>query len=158
MLKSFFVCVYFFTMQKYGLPESRIHATYFTGDTSSGLSPDNESKTALQKCIGEERILPSMSKEDFWMSGETGPCGPSVGIFVDGSNSQDGVNGKFIEISRTVFVEFNRQADGVLSPLQAKHIITGINLQCLAAILQKKESLYELDDYDNIIDCISSGQ
>jgi alanyl-tRNA synthetase len=43
-----------------------------------------------------------------------------------------------------------------LSPLQAKHIITGINLQCLAAILQKKESLYELDDYDNIIDCISS--
>jgi hypothetical protein len=62
MLKSFFVCVYFFTMQKYGLPESRIHATYFTGDTSSGLSPDNESKTALQKCIGEERILPSMSK------------------------------------------------------------------------------------------------
>ncbi|PVH62305.1 hypothetical protein PAHAL_3G263200 [Panicum hallii] len=99
--------------KKYGLPESIIHATYFSGDTSSGLSPDNESKTALQKCIGEERILPSMSK-------------------------------------------FNRQADGVLSPLQAKHIITGINLQCLAAILQKKESLYELDDYDNIIDCISS--
>jgi alanyl-tRNA synthetase len=39
------------------------------------------------------------------MSGETGPCGPSVGIFVDGSNNQDGVNGKFIEISRIVFVE-----------------------------------------------------
>lgn len=47
--------------------------------------------------------------------------------------------------------QFDRQADGVLGPLQAKHVLTGINLECLAAILRKKESHYELDVYTDVL-------
>lgn len=49
-------------MQKYKLPQSRIYASYYSGDTSSGLSSDNESKNTLQKYLAEERIMPAMSK------------------------------------------------------------------------------------------------
>jgi alanyl-tRNA synthetase len=51
-----------FNMQKYKLPLHGIYASYFSADTSSGLSPDNESKSILQKYLAEERIRPSMSK------------------------------------------------------------------------------------------------
>ncbi|KAM0832622.1 hypothetical protein ACQ4PT_064776 [Festuca glaucescens] len=148
--------------QKYELPQHGIYASYFSADTSSGLSPDNESKSILQKYLAEERIRPSMSKADYWITGETGPCGPCLGIFFDRSASQDGVgsvmnktDSKFIEICRLVFVEFNRQADGVLEPLQNKHVLTGINVECLAAILQNKETHYELDVYDDVLTHIS---
>ncbi|ONM02490.1 Alanine--tRNA ligase [Zea mays] len=144
--------------EKYKLPQSRIYASYFSGDMSSCLSSDDESRNTLQKYIGAERILPSMSKVDFWMPGETGPCGPCIGFFLDCSDNNDGVDsvrnitdGKLVEICRLVFVEFDRQADGVLEPFQAKHVLTGINLECLAAILQKKESHYDLDVYAYVI-------
>lgn len=144
--------------KKYKLPQCRIYATYFSGDMSSCLSSDSESKNTLQKYIGEERIVPSMSKADFWMTGETGPCGPCIGFFFDCSDSQDGVGSvmnitddKFVEICRLVFVEFDRQANGVLGPLQAKHVVTGINLECLAAILQNKKSHYDLDVYADVL-------
>lgn len=52
----------FFNMQKYKLPQSRIYASYFSGDMSSCLSSDDESRNTLQKYIGAERILPSMPK------------------------------------------------------------------------------------------------
>lgn len=144
--------------EKYKLPQSRIYASYFSGDMSSCLSSDDESRNTLQKYIGAERILPSMSKVDFWMAGETGPCGPCIGFFHDCSDNNDGVDSvrnitdaKLVEICRLVFVEFDRQADGVLEPFQAKHVLTGINLECLAAILQKKESHYDLDVYAYVI-------
>ncbi|PWZ54471.1 Alanine--tRNA ligase [Zea mays] len=92
------------------------------------------------------------------MAGETGPCGPCIGFFLDCSDNNDGVDsvrnitdGKLVEICRLVFVEFDRQADGVLEPFQAKHVLTGINLECLAAILQKKQSHYDLDVYAYVI-------
>ncbi|KAL5681793.1 hypothetical protein ACJX0J_008178, partial [Zea mays] len=95
---------------------------------------------------------------DFWMADETGPCGPCIGFFHDCSDNNDGVdsvrnitNAKLVEICRLVFVEFDRQADGVLEPFQAKHVLTRINLECLAAILQKKESHYDLDVYAYVI-------
>ncbi|KAK3150539.1 hypothetical protein QOZ80_3AG0234470 [Eleusine coracana subsp. coracana] len=150
--------------KKYKLPQSKIYATYFSGDISSSLSSDNESKNTLQKYIGAERIVPSMSKADFWMAGETGPCGPCIGFFFDCSDNHDSVgsvrditDGKFVEICRLVFVEFDRQADGVLGPLQAKHVLTGINLECLSAILQNKESHYDLDVYTDVISDIFSS-
>ncbi|WVZ95630.1 hypothetical protein U9M48_041364 [Paspalum notatum var. saurae] len=99
-----------------------------------------------------------LTEVDFWMAGETGPCGPCIGFFLDCSDNSDGIgsvrsitDGKLVEICRLVFVEFDRQADGVLEPLQAKHVLTGINLECLAAILQKKESHYDLDVYADVI-------
>lgn len=92
--------------------ETRIYASYFSGDMSSCLSSDDESRNTLQKYIGAERILPSMSKVDFWMAGETGPCGPCIGFFLDCSDNDDGVDfvrnitdGKLVEICRLVFVE-----------------------------------------------------
>ncbi|XP_022680020.1 alanine--tRNA ligase-like [Setaria italica] len=58
---------------------------------------------------------------------------------------------KFVEICRLVFVEFDRQADDVLGLLQAKHVLTGINLECLAVIFQNKESHYDLDVYADVL-------
>ncbi|GJN09020.1 hypothetical protein PR202_ga26987 [Eleusine coracana subsp. coracana] len=86
-----------------------------------------------------------LSKADFWMAGETGPCGPCIGFFFDCSDNHDSVG------------SFDRQADGVLGPLQAKHVLTGINLECLSAILQNKESHYDLDVYTDVISDIFSS-
>ena len=109
--------------------------------------------------IGDNKGARYMS-DNFWMMGDTGPCGPCTEIFYDhgpdvaggppGSAEQDG--DRYIEIWNNVFMQFNRTEDGVMHPLPKPSVDTGMGLERLAAVLQHVHSNYEIDTFVNLID------
>ena len=99
------------------------------------------------------------ASDNFWAMGDTGPCGPCSEIFYDhgdhiwgglpGSPEEDG--DRFIEIWNNVFMQFNRTADGVLHPLPAPSVDTGMGLERISAVLQHVNSNYEIDLFQNLL-------
>ena len=108
--------------------------------------------------IGDNKGARYMS-DNFWMMGDTGPCGPCTEIFYDhgpdvaggppGSPEQDG--DRYIEIWNNVFMQFNRTEDGVMHPLPKPSVDTGMGLERLAAVLQHVHSNYEIDTFVNLL-------
>ncbi|HEU6455575.1 MAG TPA: alanine--tRNA ligase, partial [Roseateles sp.] len=108
--------------------------------------------------IGDNKGARYMS-DNFWMMGDTGPCGPCTEIFYDhgpdvaggppGSAEQDG--DRYIEIWNNVFMQFNRTEDGVMHPLPKPSVDTGMGLERLAAVLQHVHSNYEIDTFVTLI-------
>jgi alanyl-tRNA synthetase len=108
--------------------------------------------------IGDNKGARYMS-DNFWMMGDTGPCGPCSEIFYDhgpdvaggppGSPEQDG--DRYIEIWNNVFMQFNRTEDGVMHPLPKPSVDTGMGLERLAAVLQHVHSNYEIDLFQNLL-------
>jgi alanyl-tRNA synthetase len=108
--------------------------------------------------IGDNKGAPYAS-DNFWQMADTGPCGPCTEIFYDhgaeipggppGSPDEDG--DRFIEIWNLVFMQFDRAADGTLSPLPAPCVDTGMGLERLAAVLQHVHSNYEIDLFRHLI-------
>lgn len=108
--------------------------------------------------IGDNKGARYMS-DNFWMMGDTGPCGPCTEIFYDhgpevaggppGSAEQDG--DRYIEIWNNVFMQFNRTEDGVMHPLPKPSVDTGMGLERLAAVLQHVHSNYEIDTFANLL-------
>ncbi|WP_372809751.1 alanine--tRNA ligase [Litorivivens sp.] len=100
-----------------------------------------------------------LDEDNFWQMGDTGPCGPSSEIFYDhgpdvpggppGSPDDDG--DRYIEIWNLVFMQFNRDASGELSPLPNPSIDTGMGLERIAAVMQGVHSNYEIDLFQNLI-------
>jgi len=122
--------------------------------------------------IGDNKGAPYAS-DNFWTMGDTGPCGPCTEIFYDhgadiwggppGSPEEDG--DRYIEIWNNVFMQFNRTADGVLHPLPAPSVDTGMGLERISAVLQHVHSNYEIDLFQNLlsaaataIGCTNEGQ
>ena len=99
------------------------------------------------------------ASDNFWMMGDTGPCGPCTEIFYDhgedipggppGSPDEDG--DRFIEIWNNVFMQFNRDENGVMHPLPKKSVDTGMGLERISAVLQHVHSNYEIDLFVNLI-------
>ncbi|MFC0709158.1 alanine--tRNA ligase [Azorhizophilus paspali] len=108
--------------------------------------------------IGDNKGAPYAS-DNFWAMGDTGPCGPCTEIFYDhgpeiwggppGSAEEDG--DRYIEIWNNVFMQFNRTADGVLHPLPAPSVDTGMGLERISAVLQHVHSNYEIDLFQNLL-------
>jgi alanyl-tRNA synthetase len=108
--------------------------------------------------IGDNKGGRYMS-DNFWMMGDTGPCGPCTEIFYDhgeeipggppGSPNEDG--DRYIEIWNNVFMQFNRTEDGVMHPLPKPSVDTGMGLERLAAVLQHVHSNYEIDTFVNLL-------
>ncbi|MEN6386292.1 MAG: alanine--tRNA ligase [Phycisphaerales bacterium] len=146
--------------QRWGIDPSRLHATYFQGDESEGIDADEEARNFWLRFLPDERIHKGNKKDNFWEMGETGPCGPCSEIHYDGTEDKSGAafinkdNPNVIEIWNLVFIQFNRDTTGNLSPLPAKHVDTGMGLERITRILQGKQSNYDTDLFTQILNAI----
>ncbi|MDD1436843.1 alanine--tRNA ligase, partial [Dolichospermum sp. ST_sed10] len=119
----------------------------------SVFEEDDEAFTIWRDTIGvnEKRIKRMGADDNFWVSGATGPCGPCSEIYYDfhPERGEDHIDleddTRFIEFYNLVFMQYNRDAAGNLTPLQNKNIDTGMGLERMAQILQKKPNNYETD-------------
>ncbi len=138
-------------VNRWGFPPDRLYATYFGGDdgvshvgnAARGKIPaDTEARDLWLRYLPANQIVPGNRKDNFWMMGDTGPCGPCSEIHVDLTPNKTGaslVNAgspHCIEIWNLVFIQFNANADGSLSPLPAKHVDTGMGFERVCGILQ----------------------
>ena len=140
--------------REFGLPADRLWVTVY--------AEDEEAYDIWAKEIGvpAERIVrigdnkgARYASDNFWMMGDTGPCGPCSEIFYDhgpeiaggppGSPDEDG--DRYIEIWNNVFMQFNRDAAGVMHPLPKPSVDTGMGLERITAVLQHRHSNYEID-------------
>ena len=150
----------------YKLPKDRLYVTIFTGDAKENLAFDQEAYDFWKKYIAEDRILKGNKKDNFWEMGDTGPCGPCSEIHIDLRSEEERkkVDGKtfvneshpqVIEIWNNVFMEFNRMADGSLQKLPAQHVDTGMGFERLCMALQGKQSNYDTDVFQPLIQFIA---
>ena len=150
----------------YKIPADLIYVTVFEGDAKDGVPRDEESIEIWKKHIAQERIILASKKDNFWEMGDTGPCGPCTEIHVDLRSDAErlAVNGltlvnndhpQVIEIWNNVFMQFNRKADGSLEPLPSTHVDTGMGLERLAMALQGKQSNYDTDLFQTLIQFVS---
>lgn len=149
----------------YQLPKERLYVTVFGGDEGDNLDVDQEAYDYWKTIIDENRILYGSKKDNFWEMGDTGPCGPCSEIHID-LRPEDEVAKKpgkdlvnedhplVVEVWNLVFMEFNRQANGSLKNLPAKHVDTGMGFERLCMAIQSKQSNYETDVFTPLIEAI----
>ncbi|MHC4984643.1 MAG: alanine--tRNA ligase, partial [Planctomycetota bacterium] len=144
----------------WSLPKDRLYATVFEGDKADGLAPDEEAENLWRELtdIDPTHIFRGNKKDNFWEMGETGPCGPCSEIHIDLTEDKSGgplVNAghpSVIEIWNLVFIQFDRDQAGALSPLPAKHVDTGMGFERVSMVLQGKRSNYATDLFVPIIE------
>ena len=129
------------------MPADKLVVSIFKGE--NGIPRDDEAYDIWRSLgVPANRILELGSDDNFWQMGDTGPCGRCSEIyFVRGGTGAD----PEIEIWNNVFMEFERSAEGVLTPLPAPSIDTGMGLERITAVLQKKESNYDTDVFMPIL-------
>jgi alanyl-tRNA synthetase len=147
-------------IQGFGFRPEDVWVTVFGGDEVLGLGPDEEA-IELWKGIGvpRQRIVECPRSENFWQAGPTGPCGPCSELYLDRGlafGKEDdlpgGENERFLEFWNLVFMTFKQGPPDTLTPLPARNIDTGLGLNRLAAILQGKESIFETDQFQPLIE------
>lgn len=150
----------------YKIDPNRLYITYFEGDEKEGLEKDQEAYDLWKQFLPESHILPGNKKDNFWEMGETGPCGPCSEIHYDNRSEEERgarsgaelVNAddpQVIEIWNNVFMQFNRLKDGSLQPLPNKHVDTGMGFERLVRVLQGKNSNYDTDVFQPLIQFIA---
>ncbi len=146
----------------WGLDKSRLHATVFGGDQEYGIDADNEAAQLWTKVtdIDPQHVHRFGKKDNFWMMGDTGPCGPCTEIHIDRTPKKTGgklVNkgdARVMEIWNLVFIQYNRDEKGILTPLPAKHVDTGMGFERVTAVLSGKESNYDTDVFAPLMTAI----
>ena len=142
------------------LPQDRLYVTVYAEDDEAygiwtkdiGLAPERVIR------IGDNKGARHAS-DNFWMMGDTGPCGPCTEIFYDhgpeipgglpGTPEEDG--DRYIEIWNNVFMQYNRDEAGILHPLPRPSVDTGMGLERISAVLQGVHSNYDIDLFQNLI-------
>lgn len=137
------------------LPKDRLYATVFQDDD------DAYELWRTVTDIDPSHIQRHGKKDNFWEMGETGPCGPCSEVHIDLTADKSGgrlVNAgsaQVIEIWNLVFIQFNRNSQGELEPLPAKHVDTGMGFERITAVLQGKTSNYDSDIFTPLLEKIT---
>ena len=156
------------------LPKDKLWVTVYASDDEAYDIWTQDVGVPAERMIriGDNKGAPYAS-DNFWTMGDTGPCGPCTEIFYDhgpeiwggppGSPDEDG--DRYIEIWNNVFMQFNRTADGVLHPLPAPSVDTGMGLERISAVMQHVNSNYDIDLFQSLltaaadaIGCANEGQ
>jgi len=144
----------------YALPKERLMVTVYAEDDEAYDIWNKEVGVPADKIvrIGDNKGA-RYASDNFWMMGDTGPCGPCTEIFYDhgahipggppGSPDEDG--DRFIEIWNNVFMQFNRDEAGVMHPLPKPSVDTGMGLERISAVLQGVHANYEIDLFQTLI-------
>src|SRR5579864_6574125 len=146
--------------QWFGIPKDKLYGTIFKGE--NGVERDSEAYDLwAAQGVPKPRIFEMGMKDNFWQMGETGPCGPCSEIHYDmGAIASDQGHtdcaftcdcGRYVEIWNLVFMQFDRDASGKLTPLPKPSIDTGMGLERLAAVLQGVISNYDTDLFTSLI-------
>ena len=143
-----------FLTQTLGLPEEKLWVTVFKDDQEA------EDIWLQELGVSAERFSRLGEKDNFWSMGDTGPCGPCSEIFYDhgpdvaggppGSPEEDG--DRYIEIWNLVFMQYDRAAEGTLTPLPRPSVDTGMGLERIAAVMQGVHNNYEIDLFQGLLD------
>lgn len=135
------------------LPKERLWVTVYKDD-------DEAADIWLNKIgVDPKRFSRCGEEDNYWAMGDTGPCGPCTEIFYDHGpevpggppGSKDSDLDRYIEIWNLVFMQYNRDADGGLTPLPKQSVDTGMGIERLAAVVQGVHSNYEIDLFVNLI-------
>lgn len=141
-----------FLTEVMGLPKERLWVTVHHSD--------EEAERIWKEEVGvDPERFSKLDEDNFWSMGDTGPCGPCTEIFFDhgadvwggppGSPEEDG--DRYIEIWNVVFMQYNRSADGEMTPLPKPSVDTGMGLERIAAVMQNVHSNYEIDMFQNLL-------
>jgi alanyl-tRNA synthetase len=138
---------------KWKLDKSRLHVTVFMGDPAEGLEADYEAEELWRTVtdVNPGHIHKGRKKDNFWEMGESGPCGPCSEIHIDLTADKSGAklvnagDARVMEIWNLVFIQYNRGADGKLTPLPARHVDTGMGFERICAVIQQTGSNYDTD-------------
>jgi alanyl-tRNA synthetase len=144
----------------YKLPKDKLWVTVYAEDDEAYAIWTKEIGLGAERVIriGDNKGA-RYASDNFWMMGDTGPCGPCTEIFYDhGAHIPGGLPGtpeedgdRFIEIWNNVFMQFNRDEGGVMHPLPKPSVDTGMGLERLSAVLQHVHSNYEIDLFQTLI-------
>lgn len=140
------------------LPEEKLWVTVYKDD-------DEAADIWLKELgVSAERFSRLGEKDNFWSMGDTGPCGPCSEIFYDhgpdvdggppGSPEEDG--DRYIEIWNLVFMQYDRAADGTMTPLPKPSVDTGMGLERIAAVMQGVHNNYQIDLFQSLLKAIAA--
>ncbi|WP_205697933.1 alanine--tRNA ligase [Conexibacter sp. SYSU D00693] len=143
------------SLEGFGFKAQDIWITVFEGDPELGIGPDEEAIAAWESVgVPRSRIVALPRSENFWQAGPNGPCGPCSELYLDRGldfGSEDdlpgGENERFLEFWNLVFMQYDQDPPGTLTPLPAQNIDTGMGLNRMAAILQGVETVFDTDQF-----------
>jgi alanyl-tRNA synthetase len=144
----------------YGLPPDRLWTTVYIDDNDAYDVWTKEIGVPADRCVRiGDNLGGKFASDNFWQMADTGPCGPCSEIFYDHGpdvfggppGSPDAEGDRYIEIWNLVFMQFNRDAAGAMTPLPRPCVDTGLGLERLAAVLQHVHSNYEIDLFVDLI-------
>ena len=149
---------YDFLTKELGIPAEKLSVTCFAGDED--CARDEVTASCWKKAgIPEERIYYFGKDDNWWIAGETGPCGPDTEMFYDTGKPKCSPEcnpscgcGKYVEIWNNVFMEFYKDENGEYSKLKQHNVDTGLGLERMTMLLQGKETPFETELFAPIMD------
>ena len=149
---------YDFLTKELNIPAEKLSVTCFAGDDD--CARDNVTYESWKKAgIPDDRIYFFGKKENWWIAGEEGPCGPDTEMFYDTGKPKCSENcnpacdcGKYVEIWNNVFMEFYKDKDGKYTKLKQHNVDTGLGLERMAMLLQGKETPFDTELFSPVMD------
>ena len=149
---------YDFLTKELGIPAEKLSVTCFAGDED--CARDEVTASCWKKAgIPEERIYYFGKDDNWWIAGETGPCGPDTEMFYDTGKPKCSPEcnpscgcGKYVEIWNNVFMEFYKDENGKYSKLKQHNVDTGLGLERMTMLLEGKETPFETELFAPIMD------